>query len=62
MLDGVAIISDLTVFEAEGARVGIACCERCGAAILLDPRDTINRPKVHKEWHDANDAAEGSDQ
>lgn len=46
-----------TVIEAEGARVGIAQCTRCGAAVLLDPRDKLNFARIHGEWHDEREAA-----
>jgi hypothetical protein len=41
-----------TCFEVEGARVGVSVCEECGAAILIDPRDTFDAYKVHDDWHD----------
>lgn len=40
-----------TAVEAEGARIGIATCKLCGAAIMLDPRDSENRAKQHAQWH-----------
>lgn len=40
-----------TVVMAEGARIGIATCKHCGAAVMLDPRDQINRIRQHVEWH-----------
>lgn len=40
-----------TAWAAEGARVGLATCETCGAAILLDPRDTFDHLKAHSAWH-----------
>ena len=42
-----------TVLAAEGARVGIVTCRECGAAILLDPRDTIDPLLQHRAWHEA---------
>lgn len=42
----------VTVFAAEGARCGLMVCDECGAAILLDPRDEINRPDQHRKWHE----------
>jgi hypothetical protein len=47
--------SAATVWPAEGARVGIVTCDDCGAAILVDPRDTTNRPDQHAAWHAAHD-------
>lgn len=41
----------VTAVQAEGARVGFACCNKCGAAILLDPRDVVDFYVVHEEWH-----------
>lgn len=38
-------------FAAEGARVGLVTCLRCGAAILLDPSDAIDPVAVHRAWH-----------
>jgi hypothetical protein len=43
--------SPATVLEAEGARVGFVICKRCGAALLLDPRDKVNPTAVHDRWH-----------
>ena len=40
-----------TTLSAEGARVGIATCLQCGAAILIDPRDDVNRARQHWAWH-----------
>ncbi len=40
-----------TVIVAKGAQVGFAVCKECGAAVLLDPRDTINRARQHHAWH-----------
>ena len=49
----------VTVLEVEGARAGLATCKICGAAVLLDPRDSVNRARQHGEWHMALAAAEG---
>lgn len=46
--------SEATVVVAEGARVGVVTCDQCGAAILLDPRDTTDRCERHVEWHRAS--------
>lgn len=42
-----------TAVSAEGARIGIATCKECGAAIMLDPRDSMNRARQHHEWHES---------
>ena len=44
-------------FIAEGARVGLATCTRCYAALFIDPNDTFNVGVEHMEWHDRLDAA-----
>ena len=41
-----------TALAAEGARIGIANCKICGAAVLLDPRSEINYARLHVEWHE----------
>lgn len=43
--------TELTMFEAENARVGLAVCRRCGAAVLLDPREEVDVFKLHDAWH-----------
>ena len=45
-----------TALEAEGARIGLATCRRCGACVLLDPRDPKNRARQHAEWHQSQEA------
>ena len=40
-----------TVLVAEGARIGIVTCKECGAAVIIDPRDTINALRQHHDWH-----------
>lgn len=45
--------SAVTAIPAEGARVGLVICNRCGAAILVDPRDTRDRCTQHELWHEA---------
>ena len=45
-----------TVIAAEGARVAILSCEECGAALLLDPRETISVIDRHRDWHERSDA------
>ena len=44
-----------TALEAEGTRIGIVTCKECGAAIMLDPRDTIEPLRQHHEWHKARE-------
>ena len=47
-----------TAISAEGARTGITSCKLCGVAVMLDPRDTINRARQHVETtHEAAYAA-----
>lgn len=41
----------LRVFAAEGARVGLTMCPRCGTALLMDPDDHENRLAQHTDWH-----------
>jgi len=43
--------SETTIFAAEGARAGLTICDTCGAAILLDPRDGVDRMQQHADWH-----------
>jgi hypothetical protein len=43
---GVAI-----AWAGEGARVGLAVCAECGAAVLVHPRDSVNRIDQHFAWH-----------
>lgn len=40
-----------TAVQAEGARIGITTCKRCGAAVMIDPRDAVNRAFQHYHWH-----------
>lgn len=39
--------------QAEGARIGIAVCKRCGAAICIDPSDDFDAYALHDSWHSA---------
>lgn len=43
-----------TAWEAEGARVALVTCRRCGAAVLIDPRDVASErgTVLHDAWHD----------
>lgn len=43
--------TDYTAVAAEGARVILISCTRCGAAILRDPRDGIDTQAIHDAWH-----------
>jgi len=47
--------TDATAITAEGARIGIVTCCRCGAAILLDPRAEWSAIEKHDEWHATQD-------
>lgn len=40
---------------AEGARIGLMTCLRCGAALLIDPDDTFDPAFVHRRWHEVSD-------
>ena len=40
-------------FDAEGSRIGIVTCKLCGAALLLDPRDTVDVIKLHVDFHNS---------
>ena len=42
----------LRAVPAEGARVGIVSCLVCGAALTLDPEDTVDVRQLHREWHE----------
>ncbi len=39
-------------WDAEGARVAVVTCLRCGAALLLDPRDEEDPKTLHNAFHD----------
>ncbi len=41
-----------TVIAAEGARVAVIQCERCGSALLLDPREGLSVVDRHRQWHE----------
>lgn len=40
-----------TVITAEGARVALVTCLRCGASLLLDPREGVSVMEIHDRWH-----------
>lgn len=42
-------------FAAEGARVGLTVCRRCGAALLLDPATPFDVTAIHAAWHEGED-------
>lgn len=42
--------------ETEGEPVGLLTCKLCGAAILLDRRDAVDAPEIHRQWHKAEAA------
>lgn len=57
-----ALDPDFTGYRAvaaEGARVGFITCKKCGAGLLLDPKDTFDATALHREWHDRHDADQG---
>lgn len=43
------------VVAAEGARIGFMPCVVCGAAVMVDPADDVNRVEQHREWHERRD-------
>jgi hypothetical protein len=57
MGEGVAGVSLRTEFTpvrpvtAEGARCGVATCLVCGAAVWLDPSDSVSALQLHRDWH-----------
>lgn len=42
--------SEYRAWPAEGARVGLVTCMRCGAALLLDPYGP-NPIEIHNRFH-----------
>ena len=36
---------------AEGARIALVTCLRCGAALVLDPDDNEDVLELHRRWH-----------
>jgi hypothetical protein len=36
---------------AGGNMVAVHICERCGAAIIQRPSDTVDRAAQHADWH-----------
>lgn len=44
--------------EAEGARIGIITCEKCGAALVLDPDDEFEVQERHRDWHREQEGAD----
>jgi len=44
-------ITSARAWTAEGARVALASCVMCGAALLLDPGNTLDVVDVHVAWH-----------
>ena len=39
------------VVAAEGRRIGLMTCKRCGAAVMFDEAG-VDGPQRHEEWHD----------
>jgi hypothetical protein len=50
-----AMTTGARALAAEGARVALVTCTRCGAAILLDPADDFDPVERHREWHNRID-------
>lgn len=48
-------------WSAEGARVGLVTCRKCGVAVLIDPSDEEDPTEVHKRWHLWHDTSPGSE-
>lgn len=46
-------------FAAEGARVGLVTCLRCGAALLVDPWDRFDVLRLHEQWHASQEVTGG---
>ena len=47
--------TNFTELEAVGSRIGIMTCLRCGAALMLDPREQDHPRDLHDAWHEALD-------
>lgn len=45
------LYSEATAVQAEGARVGVVTCLRCGVALLLDPRSDKDVIAMHNQFH-----------
>ena len=58
-MDKTEVFTLAACFTVEGARVGIATCKLCGAAILLDHRDEFDVMQLHIDWHEARKGEEG---
>lgn len=43
--------STAAMVHAEGARIGLLTCLRCGASITMDPRDEFDSLEIHEAWH-----------
>jgi hypothetical protein len=43
-----------SVVEAEGARIKLSTCLRCGCVVLGDPRDEWDSYALHDAWHEAS--------
>lgn len=43
--------TQLRIVAAEGARIGVLICRRCGAAVVLDPSDKFGADTLHDTWH-----------
>lgn len=37
--------------DAHGSVIALLSCRVCGAAVLLDPRDRVDAPDLHVQWH-----------
>lgn len=48
-------VSQLELIGYSGPRAELTNCLRCGAAIFLDPRDTLDFLQIHLDWHTHQD-------
>jgi len=47
-----ARVTDVTAVAAEGVRIGFVSCQLCGAALMIDPRESQDSITMHMAWHD----------
>jgi len=40
----------VVVVQAEGTRIGLVTCEKCGVALVLDAEKDVM--EIHREWHE----------
>jgi hypothetical protein len=54
-------LSPMRAVAAEGARIGFVTCLECGAALMLDPAAPISVPRLHADWHAAQNDRSGAE-